>query len=106
MTPKVKGILAQQRESDEDNYGPEGDNQVLGNDPQLLLGRQLREHLVNRELLAQMLSCGPAVAGQNNAPQTFGPDFIQHAPRLRPDIIAENEPAEELARGDPSVIAW
>ena len=68
---------------------------------ELLLRLQLGAHVLNPQLRPQMLGGGFAVAGQNDGAQAFAVQFIHEVAGLRADVVAQDEPAEQVACGEP-----
>ncbi len=50
-----------------------------------------------------MFRCRLAVARQNDSAQAFIPQFLNHGGRLRADVVAQNDPAQQIVFFNPDL---
>ena len=67
------------------------------------LGLQFRPHLIHGQLLAEMLARFAPVAGQHHAAQTERTQFLHHAARLRPQVVPQQHPAQQILEDKPDL---
>ena len=67
----------------------------------LILGREARSHLVHSEFARHRFRGVPTITGQHHGSQPEALQFLQDAARLRPDLVTQQNPADQSARNYP-----
>ena len=62
---------------------------------------QFGADVVQLQFGAHVFGGGFAVAGEHHGLQTFLAQFVHHLPRLRPDVVAQQNPPEQIALRHP-----
>ena len=62
---------------------------------------QFRSHVVELQFHAQIFGGGFAVTGQNYTAQALIAQLLDDRRRLRADVVAQNDPAKQIAFGQP-----